>query len=108
MALRISRRQRATVSSDQLIPIVADGAIGTKTIGDGRLIPLIIFDAQARPDLAELVRVHVYQETELGDATCQWARVENADDAVALMLTFRRPVELTGILQFDLPKYGDS
>ena len=66
----LKRKRRASFSSDQLVPIVGDAAIATKSIGEGRIVPLIIFDENARPDLAELVRVH--QELEPGDADCQW------------------------------------
>jgi hypothetical protein len=86
-----------------LVPIVGDGAIATKSIGEGRIVPLIIFDEQTRPDLAELVRVH--QEFGPGDAASQWAAVENAENAVALIISFRRPMEITAVFQFNLNKY---
>jgi len=70
MVLGIKRKRRASFSSEQLVPIVGDGAIATKSIGEGRIVPLIIFDEQARPDLAELVRIH--QEFGLGDADARW------------------------------------
>src|SRR5215831_9790390 len=104
MTLGVKRKRRASFNSDQLVPIVGDAAIGTKAIGEGRMIPLIIFDEQARPDLAELVRIH--QELELGDATSQWAKLENDEDAVALVIRFRRPMEITAVFRFALNKYG--
>lgn len=103
MVLGIKRKRRASFSSEQLVPIVGDGAIATKSIGEGRIVPLIIFNEQVRPDLAELVRVH--QEFEPGDADSQWGTVENAENAVALIIQFRRPMEITAVFQFDLNKY---
>jgi hypothetical protein len=103
MALGIRRKRTASLDMNLLIPIVADAAIGTGAIGDGRLIPLIIFDGIVRPDLAELVRVH--QTSDLGDVDCQWGKVDDGTDSIALVLKFKRPVELTGFLKFDLAKY---
>jgi hypothetical protein len=103
MALGITRKRRASFSGEQVVPIVGDGAIATKSIGEGRIVPLIIFDEEARPDLAELVRIQ--QESEPGDADSQWGAVENAKNAVALIVKFRRPMEITAVFQFDLNKY---
>ena len=40
------------------VPIVAEGAISSTTLGDGRLIPVLILDTSNRPDIDEFVRVH--------------------------------------------------
>jgi hypothetical protein len=53
------------------VPIVADAAIATEWMGDGRLIPLIIVDTTDRLDLEEFIRIHQYASP--GDAGSQWA-----------------------------------
>src|SRR5260370_27006884 len=103
MVLGLPRKHKGVFGRDRLVRIVADGAIATGAIGDGRMIPLAIFDARARPDLAELVRVH--QHLDPGDADCQWGQIQNENDSVALMLTFKRPIELIAVLPFGLAKY---
>lgn len=82
--------------------IVADGAIAHPGIGEGRLIPLVIVDTSARPDLEEFIRVH--QFVSAGDVKCQWGQVIGHEDTVALILSFSRPSELVAIVEFDLER----
>ncbi len=82
--------------------IVADGAIAHPGIGEGRLIPLVIVDTSARPDLEEYIRVH--QFVSAGDVKCQWGQMIGHEDTVALILSFSRPSELVAIVEFDLQK----
>ncbi len=84
--------------------IVADAAIATVAIGDGRLIPLVIVDTTARQDIDELVRVHQYLPS--GDVSCQWAQIHGHKGTISLVLTFIRPAELTAILEFDITNQG--
>jgi hypothetical protein len=81
------------------IPIVADAAIATERMGDGRLIPLVILDTTNRPDLEEFIRIHAYAGP--GDADSQWASLQDSSGRVALLLTFKKPMEMTAILAFD-------
>jgi hypothetical protein len=84
------------------VRIVADGAIATAGVGEGRLIPLVILDTSSRPDLEEYIRVH--QFVGAGDVKCQWGQLIGHDDTVALVLSFSRPAELVVIVEFDLQR----
>jgi hypothetical protein len=84
--------------------IVADAAIATTILGEGRLIPLVILDTTDRADVEELIRVH--QHLSPGDAECQWGSLDHFKGKLALMLTFKRPAELVMILEFDIVKQG--
>jgi len=86
------------------VPIVADAAIATEWMGDGRLIPLVVIDITDRPDLEEFVRIHQYLGP--GDADSQWATLEDSSGRVALLLTFKNPMEVTAALAFDPVKQG--
>jgi hypothetical protein len=86
------------------VPIVADAAIATERMGDGRLIPLVIIDTTNRLDLEEFVRIHQYAGP--GDADSQWATLEDSSGRVALLLTFKKPMEMTAVLAFDPLKQG--
>ena len=68
------------------------------------MIPLVIFDAEVSPALAELVRVH--QHLAPGDVDCQWGQLHTAGKPVTLVLKFKRPMELMAVLAFELDKYG--
>ncbi len=80
--------------------IVADGAIATVGLGEGRLIPLVILDTSSRPDFEEYLLVHQYVNA--GDVKCQWGQLISHDNTVALILSFLRPAELVIIVEFDL------
>jgi hypothetical protein len=86
------------------IPIVADGAIATETLGYGRLIPLVILDTSDRPDLEEFIRVHQYSGP--GDVVSQWATLEDGSKRIGLVLTFSGPMDLTVILAFNPEEQG--
>ncbi|MCP4316489.1 MAG: hypothetical protein GY789_10850 [Hyphomicrobiales bacterium] len=86
------------------VPIVGDAAIAAAAIGDGRLIPLIILDTTDRPDLDELIRVHEYLPP--GDVDIQWAVLPGAVGKIALVLSFKRPIRVVAILEFDIVKEG--
>lgn len=92
-------RKTIRVLHERLVPIVADAAIATEWMGDGRLIPLVIVDTTDRPDFEEFIRIH--QFTGPGDAESQWATLEDSSGRVALLLTFKKPMEMTVALPFD-------
>lgn len=87
-----------------LVPIVADAAIATETLGYGRLIPLVILDTSDRPDLEEFIRVHQYSDP--GDVISQWATLKDGSDRIGLVLTFNGPMDLSVILAFDPDRQG--
>jgi hypothetical protein len=81
---------------------VADGAIATIGVGEGRLIPLVILDTSNRPDFEEFIRIHQYVGA--GDVKCQWGQLIGHHNTVALVLSFLRPAELVVIVEFDLQR----
>jgi hypothetical protein len=86
------------------VAIVADASISTRGTVEGRLIPLLILDTSARPDIVELVRISRIQPP--GDVVCQWGQLMGSNDSVALFLSFKRPVELFMVLQFEIVRQG--
>lgn len=83
-------------------PIVADGAIGTAGVGDGRIIPLVILDTSARSDIDAAIEAQASMAQ--GDVKVQWGRLSGRDHTVALNLTFLRPAEVFVIVEFDLTR----
>jgi hypothetical protein len=87
------------------VKIVWDGAVATIGVGEGRLIPLVIIDGSDRPDVEELIRVHQYLPP--GDVESKWVQLIKGDEGkICLMLSFKRPVELVAILEFDIISQG--
>ena len=87
-----------------LAPIVGDAAVAEGHIAEGRLIPLVIIDAEVRPDIAELIRAH--QHTPPGDVTCRWGQLQGSKDRVALFLHFTKPIQLSAALEFEIVRQG--
>ncbi|WP_327696948.1 hypothetical protein [Streptomyces sp. NBC_00459] len=73
-------------------------------VGDGRLIPVLIVDTTARPDLDELVRVHQYVSS--GDCKSQWGTTLGGENQVLLHLEFIRPAPMTVTLGIDVASRG--
>jgi hypothetical protein len=86
------------------VPIVADAAMATERMGSGRLIPLVILDTTDRPDLEEFIRVHQYAGP--GDVVSQWASLEDGSGKIGLLLSFKKPMELTAFIAFDVTEQG--
>jgi hypothetical protein len=86
------------------VTIVGDAAIAAASIGDGRLIPLIIIDTSDRPDLNELIRVHEHLPP--GDVDVQWGVLPGSVDRIALVLSFKKPVEAIAVLEFNIVEQG--
>ena len=86
------------------IPIVADAGIATCTIGEGRIIPLVIIDTSARPDIEDLVRAH--EKLPPGDAGIRWGQLKESKDKIALIIQFKRPSEAMLILEFNINNQG--
>ena len=89
------------------VPIAADAGIATVTVGDGRMIPLLILDTSRRPDIEDMVNAHHHIEGQ-GDVKAGWGRPDTFFDAgiVSLILTFEKPSHCIIILRFDIGKYG--
>jgi len=88
----------------QPLRIVGDAAIAGPHVGNGRLIPVLILDTTARPDLVEFIRVHQYVPS--GDVTIRWGRLDEHESKVALALSFIRPLELVAIIEFEIVRHG--
>lgn len=84
-----------------IVPIVGDAAIAGP-VADGRLVPVLILDTTARPEVAEMIRVHEHLPP--GDVTSQWASILEDDDRVALLLEFQRPVAVDVTLVFSIER----
>jgi hypothetical protein len=86
------------------VTIVADAAMATVGVGDGRLVPVLIVATSGRPDIEDFFRAHQYIPT--GDHTAQWAHLDGHEGKISLVLKFVRPSELTIILEFDIVRQG--
>ena len=86
------------------VSIVADGAIATTALGDGRLIPILILDTAERPDIEDLVRA--LDRLPPGDVKSHWARRKRTKGKICLVLRFERPSEVLVILEFDVFEQG--
>jgi hypothetical protein len=84
--------------------IVADAAIATVGVGDGRLIPHFIIDTTERLDIDELVRIHRYVEA--GDMNRWWGQIQGHKGTIGLFIQFIRPAEVTMVMEFDLLNQG--
>ena len=85
------------------VPVVADGAVATTIVGEGRLAPVLILDTSARPDIDELVRLHHHLPP--GDVNCTWGKIDRDKERIDLLLQFRRPADVAIILEFDVLRH---
>lgn len=86
-------------------PIVADGAIATTRVGEGRLIPALILDCDENRSLHNLIVIHT--DTPPGDVTVTWGRPSRFDKStVYLVLEFKRPIAAKSVLAFNIAKLG--
>ncbi|MGA9109745.1 MAG: hypothetical protein WB290_05550 [Smithella sp.] len=93
-----------TMLETKPVRIVADAAIATRNLNEDRLIPLVILDTTERPDIEELIRIHAYITP--GDVMIQWAKLKNSEGTIVLILSFKRPSELSVVINFDIVKQG--
>jgi len=85
-------------------PIVADGAIATTSIGEGRLVPALILDCDDNRALHELIILH--EETPPGDVLVTWGRPRFDKSVAFLVLEFKRPIHVKVVISFDISKQG--
>lgn len=85
--------------------IVADGAITSRGLFGGRLIPLVIVETSGQPDVEELVRIHNTSSVP-GDSVVQWGQIENREETVILWLKFIRPAEVSLAIEFRVVGQG--
>ncbi len=89
---------------ENVVPIVADGAIANPVFAEGRMIPVLIVDCSEHQALVDLALVH--QDTPPGDVRTRWAWVVFDKRHVYLEVSFIKPVQTTATIQFDVRKQG--
>lgn len=92
------------IPNSAFVPIVGDGAIATRNIGEGRAVPVLIIDCATRPDLRDLIVAHETQPP--GDVKVSWATPRFRRSDVYLLLEFSRPARINAALSFDIAKQG--
>jgi hypothetical protein len=103
MSRRRAKPRTVNVPAAELVPIVSDAAIAG-AIAEGANVPLLIFDADARPDLAEVVRVHEHLPP--GDVEISWGVTDGDPDRVLLLLDFVRPITTRAAFAFSIERQG--
>ena len=93
--------RKASIPRELIVPIAGDAGLAGP-VADGRLVPILILDTTARPEVAEMIRVHEHLPP--GDVTSQWASALEDDDRVALLLEFQRPVAVDVTLVFSIER----
>lgn len=86
------------------VPIVSDGAIATHSVGEGRMVPVLVVDCAEKIELRDLIYAH--KDSAPGDVNVTWAIPKRDKNKVALLLEFSRPSVLEVLLQFDVKKQG--
>jgi hypothetical protein len=93
----------------QVVEIVGDGAMAGVGVAEGRLVPVIIVDAQNRPDLHDVIQAHD-SFRQLGEVTVSWGRPRGSEFynrfIVSLLIHFVRPVDTYALILFDAEKAG--
>jgi hypothetical protein len=89
-----------------VISVVANAAIASEAIGDGRLLPLVILDTSDFPDLVDLFKVHDTMPP--GDADSGWILIDKNYNRLGLGLQFKRPFETTFVIDFELTEHGSA
>jgi hypothetical protein len=68
------------------------------------VVPLIIIDTTNRSDLDEFIRLQEHLPP--GDVDSQWGQLPGGSGRVALVLSFKKPIESTAVLEFDIVRQG--
>jgi|AntRauTorcE11897_2_1112592.scaffolds.fasta_scaffold38865_1 hypothetical protein len=86
------------------LKIVADAAIASSTIGDGRFIVLLIIDHNGRADIEDLFDVH--KTSEVGDVEVKWGTPILSRDSFFLKIKFSKPIETEFDIEFSTEFHG--
>jgi hypothetical protein len=97
------RKRESRVVGDA-VSIVADGAVATHFLGEGRFLAVVIVDTTNRTDLEELMRVHQFLPP--GDVISQWGEIEGGGGQIGLTLSFKKSVDATATILFDMPLHA--
>lgn len=87
------------------VPIVSDGAVAIKGLGDGRIIPILIINTSKRPDIEDMANSHKHLSP--GDATSTWCSISRFNkNRLNLFLEFTKPSQCSFFLEFDVMAQG--
>ncbi len=92
------------MSEEMHLSIIADGAIASTQIGDGRLIPVLILECNEGNNFKRLVEIQ--ESTKTGDAIVRWGYQLHSKRYVRLNVSFSKPMEIEINITFDLRKYA--
>ncbi|WP_045406331.1 hypothetical protein [Vibrio jasicida] len=95
-------KNKITISNQNSLDVVADGAIASQFTADGRIIPVIILNTEQDRRLCDLASIH--QDCAFGDVESRWALKRFSNKFVYLVLRFEKPVELEVVVKFDVSK----
>ena len=99
-------RARVTLRPHELlpVPIVGDGAVATRQVLSGHLVPVLILDTSDRPDIVELIRVQ--RHLPAGDVVSSWGARSRTARTIFLLLEFSRPLETRVLLELHIAMQG--
>lgn len=86
------------------LKIVADGAIASSTIGDGRFIVVLIVDHNGRTDIEDLFDAHATSKA--GDVKVKWGTPIFSRDFFYLKIKFSKPIETEFDIEFSTNQHG--
>ncbi|RJX75699.1 hypothetical protein DZ860_03210 [Vibrio sinensis] len=93
-------KNKISVSNQNSLDVVADGAIANQFTADGRIIPVIILNTEKDRRLCDLASIH--KDSAFGDVESRWALKRFSKKFVYLVLRFEKPVELEVVVKFDV------
>tara|TARA_B100002049_G_C16056358_1_gene366006 strand:- start:3 stop:563 length:561 start_codon:yes stop_codon:yes gene_type:complete len=97
-------KNKISISNNEIMELVSDGAMANPFAADGRLIPLLILDTHGDSSLLNLVKIHT--DSPPGDVESCWALKRFSDKFVYLSLSFERPVEFKLAIKFETSKHS--
>lgn len=86
------------------VPIIHDGVEAARGVGDGRMFPVVIIDASARPDIKDMIKAH--KHSGLGDVETYWIKFPSRKDSIGLVLSITQPSRCIIMLEFNLERQG--
>lgn len=87
------------------VPIVADAAVASEGVGEGRMIPLLILDTSRRPDIETMILAHEHSGP--GDVMSVWSIPSRFDTShVSLILVQTKPSHCVVLLKFNVADQG--
>lgn len=99
----MTKPRKAKLARSLTVPIIGDAAMAGQ-VADGRLLPVLILDTSARPEVEELIRVHAHLPG--GEATSEWGTSRDRKHQVILVLRFTQPMDVDLILEFSIDRHA--